>query len=514
MRYPERTSRPGGPVRPSRFGLGPSDLGSLALDAAGAACLALIARANLGKFDPTWDALYYHLPFAALRLGLTGPAGFVQRPDMAERLAGFPPVADLAQGLLWRAFHAPEAATLLPIAGIAALAIYVRLALGVAALWTVLVFLAVPILHTALDSGYVDLWTNAFFALHLLAGWRALDGARGDATHAGISAVSLAVAAESKPQFVALGLASAAPLITLLGARAIAARGRWRRGLEPSARPVALITFCVILPLAFVTPMRDMLDHANPFYPETVTVLGRTFKGFETNTWNGPVFLEHVARPVRYALSMLDVYAVDSRPEGYNLDQSGVAAGARSFRMGGSLPPLWCAALAVLAALVWRHHPDRWAWLRIAAFAALVALVACLPGSNELRYFSFVEIVPLLAVLAAAAWVSRGGDAFGAGAGVALRGLLVGGAVFMAAITGARHVSTRDSETLAQYMARNRVAAELDDALRRSRVVCYLRLDQNALLFSPLFHPDIATPFRLVAAFDPARCPQGSAVIR
>src|SRR5678816_2954813 len=67
--------------------------------------VALIALATLAlrsalRLESQWDTFWYHLPFAAVRGGLSIPYDM----NDVRRLyfEGFPPLPDLLQGILWR----------------------------------------------------------------------------------------------------------------------------------------------------------------------------------------------------------------------------------------------------------------------------------------------------------------------------------------------------------------------------------------------------------------------------
>jgi hypothetical protein len=332
--------------------------------------IAFVGFNCLYKFDGGFDALAYHLPFAAFRTGILTPAQLVLPPFLADRLAGFPPLADWVQGGLWLLFGRAEAAALIAPVAVLGFAAYGRAAFGLPMLWSVLIFVAVPILHTALDGMYVDLWTNAAFAIHLLTAFRAVTVRRGAAWHAVLSMLALSVSVWSKPQFAVVGALSLALLAVLL-----LRRRAWG----------ALAVCLVLAPLCFFWPLRNFWMFGNPFYPITLRLGPLTLPGTQTNTWEGPDALRRLPEVVRYLLSQLDLDAVNMRPGGYMLDQGYQPPGVPGFRMGGSLAVLLLGALAFLALGLRRRPPAAEATAAGLAFALLVAVVANLPGAHELR---------------------------------------------------------------------------------------------------------------------------------
>jgi hypothetical protein len=460
--------------------------------------LGLVGWKCLATFNGGFDALAYHLPFAALRTGILRPDQFTLPPQLADRLAGFPPLADWIQGGLWRLFGRAEAAALIAPLAVLCFAAYARAAFGLPIVLSVLIFIAVPILHTALDGMYVDLWTNAAFAVHLLAAFRTATVRSGAVRHGVGSMLALSVAVWSKPQFAVVGAISFGLLVGLL-----LRRRTWR----------AMAVCFVLAPLAFAWPLRDFLVYGNPLYPMTVQLGPLRLPGTQSNVWDGPAELRRAPEVVRYLLSQLDLDAVNARPGGYNLDQGLQPAGVPGYRMGGSLSVLLLAALAVLAIALVRKRPAADAVAAGGTVAILVAIVANLPGAHELRYFSFVEIVALftaLCVLRAQADV----DAHAAGLFTGLQVLLFSAAAYTSFITGGAHVWGRQQPTL-RDMARAQAAQDgLAAALRTSDTLCYVRGDFRGLLFTPLFAPDPpGGAARVVEAYGAAECPAGSAVV-
>jgi hypothetical protein len=471
------------------------------LDALAVLGLGFVAWECLYKFNGGFDALAYHLPFAALRTGILRPDQFTLPPLLADRLAGFPPLADWVQGGLWLAVGRAEAAALIAPLAVLGFALYGRLAFGLPLLWSILIFIAVPILHTALDGMYVDLWTNAAFAVHLLAAYRAVTVPRRAAWHALGSMLALSIAVWSKPQFTVVGALSFVLLAGLLV----------RRG--PDWRALAV---CVLLlPLAFFWPLRDLLRFGNPVYPIAIHLGPLDLPGTQSNAWDGPAGLRRAPDAVRYLLSQLDLDAVNARPGGYTLDQGLQPAGSPGYRMGGSLAVLLLASVSVLA-IGLRRATAAAADAAVAggAFLLLVAIVATLPGAHELRYFSFVEILAVFSALCVLRAQAASGDAYAAGLSAGLQALLASAAVYTTFITGGAHLLARHQPTL-HDMARAQAEQDgLAAALQNSATLCYVRDDFRGLLFTGLFAPyPPGGAARVVEAYAPAECPPGSAVV-
>ena len=249
----------------SIFRAGAQSRRGFTLDALAIIALVILGVFNLRKFDWSPDTIAYHLSFAALRVGLISPEQLILRPDLHERFLGFPALVDVVQGGLWRVFGRAEAASLVAPIAVGCFAAYARLAFGIGMVWSAGIFVAVPILHTAIDSSQVDLWTNAFFAIHLLAAYQTLcSESPRRVLHALVSNLALLIAVNSKPQFYVVGAFSYALFGALLVVQALRQRSQGKPQRE--AR-LALLVSLVLVPLTFYSPLKNALAFTNPIYP-------------------------------------------------------------------------------------------------------------------------------------------------------------------------------------------------------------------------------------------------------
>ncbi len=470
-----------------------------ASDLSAALIILLLCAFALVGLDQSWDAIAYHLPYAALRTGIVTPQDFLLSPGFQNRYDGFPAFIDLVQGGLWQLFDTPKAAALVAPLAIIPLAIYARLALRLPAILIVTIFLAVPILHTALQAAYVDLWTNAFFSLHLAAAWTSLQpGTKRPKLHIVVSLLALGIAVNSKQQFYVIGALSG---VLYAGLIMIDIR---KLGWQ------ALAVAVVLAPLVAAAPLLNLIHHGNPLYPMSAPALG--LAGPEAAYFPAGAG-EPLPQPVRYVLSMFEWYALSHRRMGYNIDQ-GEAEGHPGYHMGGSSGILLFVTLAMLAMCL-RRTPLTSGQKRIAgAFAVLVMAVAFFPGSNELRYFSFVEIVAIIAVLCLLQRVAASPESFAAGLQAWYRLTLIGSALFIGFMSGFTYVRPHPV-TLARAIQRgHHVNEELAAALAQSNVICYARFDANPFLYVDVLHPEIGHEYQIVEGFETGICPPGSAILK
>ena len=327
--------------------------------------LVVLAVFSILGFDQSWDTLNYHLPYAALRVGLLSPQEFLLPTGLQSRFEGFPAFIDILQGVLWRVFGTPKAVALITPLAVACLAAYARLAFRIGLFWSVMIFLAVPILHTALNAAYVDLWTNAFFSVFLLAAFKSLQpGEPWMRRHLAAAMLALGIAVNSKEQYYILGGLAFGVYALLLALPA------WQRRDWKLAGLVAALAV-----LAFAAPLKNLFMFGNPIYPIELPALG----------WHGPEQAyfpagtsNHIPQFVRYLLSQMELDALDHRTRGYSIDQ-GEAEYQPGYHMGGSSGILLVVALAILWLCLRRVVLTRLDKATLGAVALLTILVACFP---------------------------------------------------------------------------------------------------------------------------------------
>jgi hypothetical protein len=269
----------------------------------------------------------------------------------------------------------------------------------------------------------------------------------------------------------------------------------------------------LLAPLTFYAPLRDLILFNNPIYPAPIHTAGFAA---QRAVWDVPVALETVAQPIRYLLSQLDLNATDMRPNGYGIGQGDVPAGSPGDHMGGSLSLLLLGFIAILGRLLLRTPPRRAQAPAIFAAVLLLAIVSMFPGSNELRYFSFVEITLILATLCLLGDGGVTGDAYLDGLRFSARSLLISGAIYTSFITGFHHLWAPRIDHTSTVMNQFGVPSELDAALRQSHALCYNHVGQLAFLYAPIFHRH--APGGPYVLFDywtghPA-CPAGAAILQ
>ena len=367
-----------------------------ALDVAGAviaaiAVVVLCLRANL-RFDDSWDGTSYHLLFAAFRAGILTRDDLVPIPLIQEMYQGYPPLLDVIRGYTWRLTGSILVLQSFDLLALLALAGFWRFDFGLPARWTIIAMLSVPLLQIGATTLYADTFTNCLFAIPLSAltaafiERRALRG-----TETVIAFVALAFAANAKLQFVVLGFLLFAILCLYQLLRLVR---------EERAREALLFLGLAIagsFPIMF-TAWRNLIEQGNPLYPMTVAIFGFQLPGtLPLTIWKGPEYLDGAPQSLKWLLSILEFRAFEGRDLLYTIDMhSTIPVGPvpafdprpPSFRMGGYFVPL-VLGLVVWLGIMTRNLPlrERLRWFAPLSISSII--VAPLPGSNELRYFSF-----------------------------------------------------------------------------------------------------------------------------
>jgi hypothetical protein len=356
------------------------------------------------------------MPFAAFRIGLSSINDFVLPRHLMASYMGFPPTLDIINGLIWRITGNVNYANLVNVFALGLFALFLstnfRVPIGLALLG----LLAIPIVQPMATTLFPDVFSNALFCMALisLASYLVEGNRNRQLQMLATCSFCLVAAANSKPQFVILsGLVMGCILIHM---SYVFLRKRVFQNQDRTDSRHDLFVLAVLI-LATIgvywVPLRNLIFYGNPIFPMEVSVAGHILPGaFKPDNWREPLYLEHTMQPVRWLLSVLEYHAFDGRPLPYTLGQGDVPGDSMSSRMGGFFFPLVAASLTSVGCML-RQRVDAFdrAMLAIGMLATLV--VAFLPGSHELRYYSFwMMFLVAYALILASRQVSTVGRAY------------------------------------------------------------------------------------------------------
>jgi dolichol-phosphate mannosyltransferase len=353
-----------------------------------AGVLGLLALADLGvraalRLELRWDTFLYHIPFAALRGGLSIP--YELSDQIRPFYEGFPPLAHFIQGMLWRLTGSMNATGVVNFLALAGFLAYCHRVLR-APFWLVaLISLTAPTVVIQASASYVDLFGNAFLAAGV-GSCVYLFLFPQQATRAVFvgGLVALAGAAWTKYQLVPV----AALVLSSFGVMALSRSS----SAGFSRRHVALLGGAATLVTA-APYLQNLIMYGNPVWPIHIPFTGDLFP-YKTDPYvdgahQRPAALASLGRGALFVRSLFEIHVPTSyswRPR-WNIDQGDAIA----FRMGG----FWGAAAGaylVTATLMLGACCRRRGVLVAAGIVAMLTVVAVLPQSHELRYYMFIPL--------------------------------------------------------------------------------------------------------------------------
>ncbi len=345
--------------------------------------LFVLALRSYTRLETRWDSWSYHLAYAAKLGGVHIP--FHMDEQLAARFDGYPPLAHLVEGVLWRVTGSINATGVVNMIGLAWF-LFVCDRLLRAPLYIVgLIALTTPVVIIHAATNYIDLFANAFLATGLVVVIHVyLYERQADRRLLVVGIGSVVAAGWSKVPLVPL----AALALVLYAVVYKPWRGEQRSWL--------LRSFGGAVAVASLPFVRNLVIHGNPLWPTSVPL----FTG-DPVPRGGAIHLEHgsqvppalvgASKPELFVRSLFEFrlpWHYADRPR-WNLDQGG---GQLAYRSGGFWFVGVIVFLSVMIALLLRYGGPRGRTVAIASGVGLV-VVAFLPQSHVLRYYMFIPLV-------------------------------------------------------------------------------------------------------------------------
>lgn len=345
--------------------------------------LVLLAVRSYTRVEWRWDAWSYHFPYAAKAGGLHVP--FHMDEQLAARFSGYPPLAHIIEGALWRVTGTIHAAGVINMIGLVAFLAVCHFLLRAPFFIVGLIALTTPLVVIHSATVYVDLFSNAFLAIGLaVLIYVYVSDRQHDRRLLFVGLGGVVVAMWSKLPLVPIG-------VLVAGAYVLVYRP-W--SVDRAARQWLLRAFSGFAVVASLPFVRNLLLHGNPIWPVNAPFFGGDrvpIGGQVVGTIQVPPPLVGRSQPELFIRSLLEIghpthYA--DRPR-WVLDQSG---GQIAYRSGGfwnvGVVVFFTTMIVLLVVLGGRKG-------RITAAACGVALglVSVLPQSHSLRYYMFIPLV-------------------------------------------------------------------------------------------------------------------------
>ncbi len=359
-----------------------------------AAAMAVIALAALAlraalRFDPSWDGLAYHLPFAAQHTGIDLPYETSER--FQHFYEGFPPLPDFLQGVFWRltgSVHGTGVVNYLAFVGFLA---YSHIALRARFALVTLIALTAPLVIIHAATSYIDLFSSSFLAA------------------AASSCLSMVLFPERTSRVIVIGgLVGAAgtawskiqlaPLAALFLVLVTVLAFRRRSQLGVTRRRLIVVPLVAAL-IAAAPYIKNLVVYGNPLWPLRVPVIGNALpyaldpvaEGLNMQT---PLTLKHAPQIEVFARSLFETENDpddDTQPR-WVIDQwRSRSTRDPSYRLGGYWGPSVAFYLVAMLALFVLHDRRRGIVAGAGSLVILV-IVGCLPQSHELRYYMFLPL--------------------------------------------------------------------------------------------------------------------------
>jgi hypothetical protein len=452
----------------------------------------LVCLKALMAVDTVWDSLSYHLPFSALRAGLLTDLQF-QRPEPARSVLqgyylGFPILADLLRGWMWKLSGWPEAVNLLGIISLLALAGYLRWAFRrIEIAWVLIGILAVPAVQTAAAGNYADLPANAAFTIFLFSIvnlWSNPEKFQSPARWVVMFLAAFA-AANMKPQ-TTVHVCLALPFVLPPAWRLLRERGAgW-----PTIVGTALLGFCASTLIA-INLVKNLILYRNPFFPVDTTIAGIHFEGpLGHDAWQVPGrAFGDLPHPIQWLISILEFHSLDGRDIPYSNGMGNVAMTSPAAYMGGFFSALVVASVCFLIVNVSRRR-DRLSNVILAVFIISSIIVSLIPNSFSLRYDTFWMMFLITSCLLLATRPSLEPYL------QSYKIVLFASLGFVTSVTGGIYF-TPVWDPMQAYVNRSGVEKLLDPVVNSGDIIC---LEQGpgewdnrfTIMFAPIFHKKLA----------------------
>lgn len=350
-------------------------------------CIFLLLKRALSGIDMNWDSLSYHLPFAARIWEIIPLESFTMRPVFESRYVGFPLFIELLQGFLWKITGSVASANLVGMLVSIYFCYFLSKLLKIK-IWFVVVYLfSIPLIVNHAVSCYIDLPANIFIAISLIIVLDVVFFTRNfNSKKLYLAMIFSILASWSKFQMLPYSLILWLVLLFLSYKSSIFSR-------FSLLSLFGLIT--VILIMAY--PIKNFIQHGNPVYPVSVSVLGKTLPGEAENSAVRQKDGFSLIGYKKYIKSLLeyDLYT-DGRTVLYTVGQGFPNREAKSFKLGGLFVGnifLWF-LIIIYCAL--RKNEKKY-WLLLFVILTCFFAVGFTMAAYYMRYALFLPMILLYA---------------------------------------------------------------------------------------------------------------------
>ena len=443
--------------------------------------VSLLVLRSMTVADGSWDTLSYHLPFAAMRVGLLSDDNFVFSSPIAAAYLGFPSAIYYVKGFLWSITGKAEASQLVSILSVMIFALFAKKTLLMPTEWLVIGVLSIPAIQIGASTNMTDVPANMGMAMMFLSLYKLIiQPAQINKTDLLWLLIACLITSGSKPQAVIVGCFLFATYLAVFFWLKKSDAIQYNELLTKKTTIFGLVFSALVISYPALV---NLYSYQNPLYPMDVKIAGIHLKGiFGANSWPDPAYLNTLPQQVRWLLSVLELNAFDLRPLPYMLGQGDVPRTAKSFTMGGYFSPLILMSLfVIILTAIKKTHREYVRGLLL--FLGVTLFIASLPSSNELRYYSFWAVS--LVAIAINQLESDKDDLELKGVFLTYKAFLVASFVFIVLITGGQY-----------FKWQGKSYAELANSFPKDRLVihthtnttyCYMDDFRGAIFDSAVF---------------------------
>lgn len=473
------------------------------------ALLLIFSKAFI-DIDNNYDVGWYHLPFAARIWGIIPAESFLSENLIEYRYDGFPLLAQFCQGLLWKLTGRVQGANLV---GYLSLIAYFWLLKGffrVPLYLSAIAIFTIPAVLTHASSSFVDLPGNVGVSMLMLMIYRFYSQSRLPSKYELLVAIlGAAIGVNTKPQLQPLVFV----LFWVVGIRLL---WLYFKHSTPGKRRLWLTVSLSIIAstLIFITPIKNVALHGNPFYPIKIEVAGIVLNHKLT-----PQTYSEGDRPQKWLQSILEINTPDWSADQWNggqeqyFDRAGGFFGAYVvFNF------LLLLGLTIREQLLNRRSSEsksRNATTALVTMLLVSLIPANFPQSHELRYFMFWMITLVSFNLCLISALQDQVKSWLQFKYVGLIYLPFG--VFVWTTISSFYLLP-DFRTLDQYLANNVKDELVKQTIPEQRTCIIARhaianVDavpfasiNNVFYYSSYFHPEVGYDYALKAAINPDGC--------
>lgn len=286
------------------------------------------------------DTWMYQLPFSARFWGLISPEQYTFEAEREPFYGTSTMLPNILQGFFWRLFgtERPQGANLVSFLSLIGYFVFVKYYLKIPLYLSIITILAVPLIHIAATSCYVDLFGNIGLSITLIMTY--LLYLREDfitAKNISIFILGGFIAANTKYLLVPpLAIIMAFVFLRILWLIIF----RWCKKNKNNLVKQILVLFITMgfaNIIIFATEFKNLLFYQNPFYPIKVSILGHDLNHIivPTSTYMSEK-IQTMSPIQRWLYSLLEIGAFDDRrPWHWTIAMDYVPLDADSFGMGG-----------------------------------------------------------------------------------------------------------------------------------------------------------------------------------